>query len=42
MHMARKKTKPPKHQLPAYQAGSQQTIELILAIARDEYGEVPP
>jgi len=42
MHMARKKTNPPKHQLPGYQTGSQQTVELILAIARDEYGEVPP
>lgn len=40
--MPRKKTSKPDQQLPASQADSQQTIELILAISRDEYGEVPP
>lgn len=40
--MARKKTKKPDRQLPASQAANQQTIELILAISRAEYGEVPP
>ena len=40
--MPRKKTRKPDQQLPASQADSQQTVELILAISRDEYGEVPP
>lgn len=40
--MARKKTKKPDRQIPARQAANQQTVELILSIARDEYGEVPP
>jgi hypothetical protein len=40
--MARKKTKKPDRQIPADQAANQQTVELILAIYRDEYGKVPP
>jgi len=40
--MARKKTKKPDHQLPASQSANQQTVRLILAICRDEYGEIPP
>ena len=41
-HMARKKTKKTDRQLPAAQAANQQTVGLILAIFRDEYGEIPP
>lgn len=41
--MARKKSrKQPDRQLPAAQAAIQQTLELILSISRNEYGEVPP
>ena len=40
--MPRKKTKKPARPLPADQAANQQTIALILAIAREEYGEIPP
>lgn len=40
--MARKKTKKPDRQIPADQAANQQTVELILAIYRDEYGKISP
>lgn len=40
--MPPKKTKKPAQPLSADQAANQQTIELILAIAREEYGEIPP
>jgi hypothetical protein len=40
--MPRKKTKKTDRQIPAVQTANQQTVELILAIARDEYGNVPP
>jgi hypothetical protein len=40
--MPRKKTQKPVRPLPADQAANQQTIALILAIAREEYGEIPP
>ncbi|MCX5864898.1 MAG: GAF domain-containing protein [Deltaproteobacteria bacterium] len=39
--MARKKIKKPDQQLPASHAANQQTVELILAIYREEYGKVP-
>ncbi|MBA3004474.1 MAG: hypothetical protein FP813_11600, partial [Desulfurivibrio sp.] len=41
MHMARKKTGKPDRQLPVSLDSNQQTVELILAISRDEYGGVP-
>jgi len=40
--MARKKTQKPDQQLPAFHVANQQTVELILAIYRDEYGKIPP
>ncbi|MFH1020529.1 MAG: hypothetical protein V1782_07980 [Pseudomonadota bacterium] len=40
--MARKESKTPDRQLPADHAANKQTVGLIFAIARDEYGEVPP
>lgn len=41
MHMARKKTGKPDRQLPVSLDSNQQTVELILAISRDEYGGGP-
>ena len=41
-HMARKKTRKPDQQMPASHVANQQTVGLILAISRDEYGAVPP
>jgi len=40
--MARKKTSTPNRKLPVYQAEDLQTVELILTIVRDEFGEVSP
>ena len=40
--MPRKTTQKPVRPLPEDQAANQQTIALILAIAREEYGEIPP
>ncbi|MHB1185436.1 MAG: GAF domain-containing protein [Desulfobulbia bacterium] len=42
MHMVRKTSHPPARQQPAAQVENLQTVELILAIAKDEYGEIPP
>ncbi len=42
MHMARKTSHNPARQLPAAQVENLQTVELIRAVARDEYGEIPP
>ena len=42
MHMARKTSHTPARQRSAAQVKNLQTVELILAIARDEYGEIPP
>ncbi|PKN48653.1 MAG: GAF domain-containing protein, partial [Deltaproteobacteria bacterium HGW-Deltaproteobacteria-16] len=42
MHMARKTSHTPARQRSAAQVENLQTIELILTIARDEYGEIPP
>ncbi|MHB1228511.1 MAG: GAF domain-containing protein [Desulfurivibrionaceae bacterium] len=42
MHMARKTSHNPARQRSAAQVENLQTVELILAIARDEYGEIPP
>lgn len=40
--MAQKKTMTPDRQLAAHQSDNQQTIEMILAVSRAEYGKVPP
>ena len=42
MHMARKTSHTPARQRSAAQVENLQTVELILTIARDEYGEIPP
>ncbi len=42
MHMARKTSHTPARQRSAAQVENPQTVELILTIARDEYGEIPP
>ncbi len=41
-HMTRKKTKETDRHMPAHQVANQQTIALILAIYRDEYGKISP
>ncbi|MHB1015063.1 MAG: GAF domain-containing protein [Desulfurivibrionaceae bacterium] len=40
--MARKKTRTPERQFPAYKAANERTVALILDISRSEYGETPP
>ncbi|HIJ89906.1 MAG: GAF domain-containing protein [Desulfobulbaceae bacterium] len=40
--MTRNKIEKPDRQLPDYQTANQQTVGLIFAISRDEYGEIPP
>ena len=41
-YMAPKKIKKTDRQIPADQAANQLTVDLILAIASDEYGKIPP